>query len=341
MKKICLFLAVCLILSCFAGCSGQPEESEPTSNPSQTAPVEQTEPTQETVPPTTEPPIPQVIGYEITIPEEFVASVSENDRMVYISPDAPEDASAIEIQITPRDESVLLLDPDGYMKRNPLQGTQEYRTVKTELDEVDGIQAMFVDYVIKEDDVFTHFYEYHVVGDRNYMFRFSDSTDDNDWLELFAEAVDTIELLTEDENLEFDYSRLEKYTLDCGIELYAAAGMSEQNAPGFTECLGSREAIILLMQDDKETNDLVGLTLQEYADLVSQANALEQFAKDNYGNLHTSFVSTDGAGMTYFNNLTVHETADSFWVVQMTCSVENQPAYDREFALWATSVKEN
>lgn len=341
MKKICLLLAVCLMLGCIAGCGNDSEETQPSTQLSETTSPTNEIPSEDTVPPTTEPPIPQVIGYEFDVPEKFVASISENDRMVYVSPNAPTDTSAIEVQISTRNEDILLLDSNAYMQMNQLEENQEYHSIDVQLTQIDGIDALFVDYVIQDGGVYTHIYEYHVVGDRNYMFRFSDSTDQNDWLELYEDAVDSIDMLTQDENVVLDYSHLEKYTLDCGINLYAGTGMQEQTASGFTACLGSREAIILLMRDNKEEHDLVGLSLQEYADLVSQANDLDQFTKDNYGNLHASFNSTDSSGVTYFNNLTVHETSDSFWVVQMTCTVENQPKYDREFALWATSVKEN
>ena len=38
--------------------------------------------------------------------------------------------------------------------------------------------------------------------------------------------------------------------------------------------------------------------------------------------------------------ITVKETTDSFWVVQMACSAENQAQYARAFSLWASSVSE-
>ena len=145
-------------------------------------------------------------------------------------------------------------------------------------------------------------------------------------------------MIMENEGIQLDYSGLEKYNLDCGISLYAVAGMEKQSAPGFTEAIGSRKAIIRVMQDNKEKNDLVGLSLQEYADLVAKANDLEPFTQDNHGNLHVNFYSNDTAGVEYYNNLTVKETEDSFWVFQMTCAAEDQASYDREFTIWATSI---
>lgn len=337
MKKLSLLLVLCLILGMLAGCGSQAEETQTTTE--STTPTEttaDTTPTETTVPPTTEPPYVKIIGYELDMLEEFDASVSEDDMLLYVSPDAPEDPSYVLIQIYDRDEGVLELDEAGFMA---LEDTiRDFVSLSLQVTSVDGIEALFADYTLKEEGIYTHIYEYHVVGDRNYMFRFADSTDHNDWLEAYEACVDTINMLTENEGIELDYSHLERYTLECGVKLYAFGGMERQNAPGFTECIGNQRALILVMQDDKEANDLVGLSLQEYADLVSNANELDSFTQDNYGNLHIGFYSSDELGVRYYNNLTVKESGDSFWVFQMTCAADDQATYDREFALWATSI---
>lgn len=339
MKKMSFLLALCLIFGMIAGCGGA-AETEATTEPTETTEVTETTadttPTETTVPPTTEPPYVNIIGYELDMVEEFDASVSEDDQLLYVSPDAPEDPSYVLIQIYDRDEGVLELDEAGFMALE--DSIRDFVSLSLEVTSVDGIEALFADYTLKEEEVYTHIYEYHVVGDRNYMFRFADSTDHNDWLEAYETSAGTINMLTENEGIELDYSHLEQYRLDCGVKLFAFGGMDEQDAPGFTACIGNQRALILVMQDDKEGNDLVGLTLQEYADLVSQANDLDSFTQDNYGNLHIGFYSTDELGVRYYNNLTVKESDDSFWVFQMTCAADDQATYDREFALWATSI---
>lgn len=135
-----------------------------------------------------------------------------------------------------------------------------------------------------------------------------------------------------------DYTGLERYDLDCGIGLYAMAGLQPQNADGFTACLGNPSAIILVMEDDKEANNLAEMNMAEYAALVSQANGLDAFSADSCGNLSVGFDSTDRAGVRYYNCLTVKETEDSFWVFQMTCAAEEREVYEPQFAVWATSI---
>lgn len=340
MKKLSLLLALCLLFGMLAGCGGETEETQATTlatEPTET--TADTTPTETTVPPTTEPPYVNIIGYDLDMLEEFDASVSEDDRLLYVSPDAPEDPSYVLIEIQPRNEEVLELDENGFIALE--ETVRDIVSLSLEVTALDGIEALYADYTIKEEGVYTHIYEYHVVGDKNYMFRFADSTDHNDWLESYAECIDTINMLTENEGIELDYSHLTRYSLECGVKLYAFGGMDQQKAPGFTECIGNQRALILVMRDNKEENDLVGLSLQEYADLVSEANDLESFTQDNYGNLHIGFYSNDELGVRYFNNLTVKESEDSFWVFQMTCAADDQATYDREFSLWATSISFN
>ena len=122
------------------------------------------------------------------------------------------------------------------------------------------------------------------------------------------------------------------------MEIYAEDGMELHDAPGFTACLGNRNVIILLMEDDKESNNLTTMDLNDYAKLLGQTNELEDFKTDIYGNLYTDFYSTDENGIEYYNMLCVKESQDSFWVCQIACMAEDQASYAREFSLWASSL---
>lgn len=341
MKKICLILAVCLILGCLTGCGGDPQPTETTA--ATAAPTQPpTETTAATEPPTTEvtePTVPKIIGYDLDIPEGFEITTSEDDRAIYLSRDNLDDSSIV-IRTQPLDESVLELDEEGFKELQALE--QEYEELELQNVRVDSEDAVFADYVVIRDEQQIHIYEYIVVGsEANYMFQFCDYSDDEIWLEAFEEAAASINLLMENEGIELDYSHLEHYSLPCGISLFAAEGMEPQNAPGFSGCIGSREAIILVMKDNKEENNLTGMSLAQYGDMVSRSNELDPFTQDIYGNLRVSFYNSDSLGLRYFNTLTVKETEDSFWVIQMTCASDNQAAFDREFSLWATSVSGN
>lgn len=335
MKKICLLLTVCLLL-CLGGCGGEEAPVKTGSTQPETTPPTTSAPTEETTEPT-EATVPRIIGYELDIPEGFAVDTSEDDRTIYRCT-LPDDSSSILYRVEPLDESVLELDEAGFQARNTME--QEYEQLRLEQTRVDGQPALFADYVAVRQEERLHIYEYLVVGtEKNYVFQFCDRSEQEQWLDAFAQAAQSINLLMENEGVSLDYSALEYYTLPCGLSLYAAPGMQEQEAPGFSGCIGSREAIILVMKDDKLARNLTGLTLNDYAALVSQANDLEDFTQDNYGNLHVSFYSSDDLGLRYFNALTVKESDECFWVIQMTCIASDQAAYDRAFALWATSIE--
>lgn len=344
MKRFCLILAVCLLILSLTGCGSGAEETtastasetsaEPSVSETTEAPTETTEATE----PPTEPPL-VVIGYDMAFPEGFEPSVVQDDLTVYLSPNAPIDESTVTVAVQECDESVLAWDEDKFLAQQNEETDLFVNDIST--TEIDGFSAVFVDYTVIAESGYIRTLEYHVVATHNYVFTFRDCTDDNDWLEAYGEAVDTINFLLENEGISLDYSSLEYYDLGCGIGMYALPGLQLQDAEGFTACLGSHDAIILVMQDNKEANDLVGLSLQDYADLVSQTNALDLFTQDNYGSLQTSFYSSDETGMQYYNLLTVKETEDSFWVIQYACSADNQATYARDFSLSCSSVAPN
>ena len=282
-----------------------------------------------------EPPI-VVIGYEMDFPEEFEATMVEPELVVYQSPNSPMDSSGITVEVYEADESVLALDEDGFLD-----------TLSEEADafvndimkiEIDGFPALYVDYTVDNGDFYTRTLLYHVVATNSYVFTFTDSTDDNDWMEAYRQCAQTITFILENQGISLDYNGLELYELDCGMSMYAIPGLEVQNAEGFTACLGSHDMIVLVMEDNKETNDLVGLSLEEYAQLVSDTNDLEAFKQDNYGNLQTRFYTTDETGMEYFNMLTVKETEDSFWVFQLACTAREQVELAKNFSLISSSI---
>lgn len=114
MKKISLLLALCLMLSMFTGCTEPAETTVPT-----TLPPETTEPT--TVPTTmpipTDPPDPEVIDYDLTLPEGFEPRVAEEDYFLWVSPTPRLDPSTVIVERIERDESILTMSQNEYFNR--------------------------------------------------------------------------------------------------------------------------------------------------------------------------------------------------------------------------------
>lgn len=375
MKKLSLLLALCLMLSILTGCAGKPAE---TTAPAETiAPVETTTapttlPTETTVPPTEPPAV--VIDFDMVLPEGFEAIVVEDALTVYASPNAPMDYSTVSVEKLAMNEAVLAMTKDEFEgmfelapeetepvettepeettesaeTTEPVETTEPQPELPTEFHlysmtqmEIDGWPALYCDYTLTYETYTAHTYRFEVVVNyNNYVFTFTDTTDTNVWLDEYEDCIPEIDLILDTEGIELDYSSLMRYNIPGGLSIYAENGMEHHKAEGFTGCLGNRSVIILFMADNKETNNLTEMTLDDYADLLCQTNELSHFKYDTYGNLCTSFYSTDETGMEYYNMITVKETTDSFWVVQMACSAENQAQYARAFSLWASSVSE-
>lgn len=376
MKKLSLLLALCLMLTIVSGCSGKPAETTLPQTETTTAPPETTTaPPETTVPPTTLPD-PVVIDFTLDLPEGFEPVVVQDAITVFASPNAPMDTSTITVEKLPMDESVLTMSREEFTSRfeltppdeptepeetgettepeetaDPAETTEPeetapagptgYSLYSMAQMEIDGWPALYCDYTLSYAGYASHVYRFElVVNHNNYVFTFTDDTDSNVWLDSYEDCVLTIHMITDQEGIELDYSGLTHYALDCGLELYAEEGMEKHKAEGFTACLGSRNVIILLMADDKVSNNLTEMDIGDYADLLCQTNALEDFRTDGYRNLYTAFYSTDETGMEYYNVIFVKETENDFWVCQMACLADNQAEYAKPFALWASSITE-
>lgn len=364
MKKISLLLALCLTLTIFAGCSGEPAETTATPPETTTAPVETTTVPPETTVPPTEAPDPVVIDFTLELPEGFEASVVQDAITVFSSPNAPLDTSAITVEVLPMDETVLSMTEDEFASGFELtppdetgeteepeettepgettsSGPEDFTLYSMTQMEIDGWPALYCDYSLSFSGYTSHVYRFEVVVNyNNYVFTFTDDTDTSVWLDSYEDSVLTIDLITDQEGIELDYSGLTRYDLGCGLGLYAEEGMESHKAEGFTACIGSRNVIILVMADDKASNNLTEMDMEDYADLLCQTNDLGTFDWDSYGNLRTAFYSTDETGMEYYNMIVVKETEEDFWVCQMACLAENQAEYAKEFSLWASSISE-
>lgn len=370
MKKLSLLMALCLMLSILTGCGGAPAETtlppQTTAAPVETTTAPTTLPTETTVAPTEPPAV--VIDFDMMLPEGFEAIVVEDALTVYASPNAPMDTSSITVEKLAMNEAVLTMSEDEFeamfklapAETEPSETTEPEETTEpvettepqpqlptgfrlnsmTQM-EIDGWPALYCDYSLTYDGYIAHSYRFEVVVNyNNYVFTFTDTTDTNVWLDEYEECVPEIDLILDVEGIELDYSGLTKYDIPGGVTIFAEEGMESHKAEGFTGCIGSRSVIILFMADDKESNNLTEMDLEGYADLLCQTNELGNFKWDAYGNLSTHFYSTDETGMEYYNVITVKETTDAFWVVQMACSADNQAQYARPFSLWASSVSE-
>lgn len=338
MKQCRRMLALCLLLTILCGCGSDPVQ---TTAPAATTPAA-TLPPETTVPPTE--PAPGSDKFRLELPEGYVLGAEQSDRYTYLSPDAPGDNSTVLVEILPLDESVLTMGTASYKKRIDVTKTEGSDALRFKLidmwdDTVDGYKTVVSEYNLVYEDYISHIFRYEVVTDwANMIFTFTDNTDDNVWLDQFVDCVSTIRLIPNIDGLELDFSDLAIYDLDCGLRIFAQPGLREHEAEGFNDCLGNRDLIILFMADNKQTNHLTDMNLEDYAQLLRQTNDLRSFQRDLYDNLYTSFYTNDDSGAGYFNMIFLKETEEAFWVCQMACTAENQGRYEKEFPRWAASI---
>jgi hypothetical protein len=129
------------------------------------------------------------------------------------------------------------------------------------------------------------------------------------------------------------------YEFDCGASVTAPIGMNPLDAPGYTAALSGLNVAFVLLEENKAAGMLTGYSLTDYANLVQIANSLpSEFSTDACGNLYTTKVSpVEGTDWLYY--ITVHESAESFWLVQFACQESQYSLYEDLFAQWSASLR--
>ena len=141
-----------------------------------------------------------------------------------------------------------------------------------------------------------------------------------------------------DNSVTVDSSNAKQYTLDCGISITAEKGLTESQQPSFTAVLDGRNMAVMFLAESKALMP-AGSTLDDYANLIESGNKLSTpFTEDSDGNLYNSYSRTID-GDDFFYALTVKESPDSFWLIQMSCREKDRAHYEPLFAQWLATVE--
>jgi len=102
----------------------------------------------------------------------------------------------------------------------------------------------------------------------------------------------------------------------------------------FDAAFGNDDVAVFLLEEDYESLGTDSLTLEEYFELVREANAAQNPTeiKDNDGVPYMTFVSAE-TGYIYY--LSACQGEDSFWLMQFCCLEEDYPEYEDLFHEWA------
>ena len=135
-----------------------------------------------------------------------------------------------------------------------------------------------------------------------------------------------------------DTSGLHHYETAGGISFHAARGMKETEIEGMALYMKNTYFLVMVIREPKSGTVLEGMDLSGYAELLAGNNGLEPFVTDPYGTLATvnmaqSYETED----LFFYYVTIHETSDSFWLVQVACPDEMAKNGFEELALWSAT----
>lgn len=116
--------------------------------------------------------------------------------------------------------------------------------------------------------------------------------------------------------------------------------LSENEMVGFTFGMGDKKSVVLGLKEEKSMFESYGLdlTLEEYADLVIEANSLSTTVKYEGG--IPTFTFSKYIDGTYYKYLAATiEGADAFWLIQFACEEGKFDDMYNTFIKYLTTVK--
>ena len=136
-----------------------------------------------------------------------------------------------------------------------------------------------------------------------------------------------------------DTAGLKLYDLNSGVSFHAIGGMDETEIEGMAAYLRNGYFLVMVIQEPK-AGPLENITLEEYGALLSGSNGLEPFVRDIYGTLATVNVAAgESEGEMFFYYVTVHETEESIWLVQVACPDDLAQSNAADLARWSATFR--
>lgn len=133
---------------------------------------------------------------------------------------------------------------------------------------------------------------------------------------------------------------LHLYELDSGVSFHAIKGLDETKIENMAAYLRNGFFLVMVIQEPKTGTALEGVTLEEYGQMLCDANGLAPFTRDIYGTLATVNVAAgESEGEMFFYYVTIHEAKDSFWLVQVACPDDMAQSNAPDLALWSATFR--
>ena len=161
-----------------------------------------------------------------------------------------------------------------------------------------------------------------------------------------SEPEETYELVTvaplEGEALSVNTAGMKEYTMECGLSFFGPSGLKEEKTEAMAGYMKSGYHIVMVIREDKPGTVLVNATAEEYAEMLSSSNGLTPFRYDRYGSLATTYTaeSDEEGNEDFFYYVTVKESEDCFWLIQIVCPVSLSIEGADEIAQWSATFRE-
>ena len=126
-----------------------------------------------------------------------------------------------------------------------------------------------------------------------------------------------------------------------GMSITLTDEFTEMYIEGYTRVYDSRKVAVFALKEGFSLMDgFEDYTLNEYADLVIQANALTSVTPQTVsGLLFFEYDYEDPATQTpYHYDCFVFKSGDAFWTIQFATETKDATAYEAQIFEWASSV---
>ena len=146
----------------------------------------------------------------------------------------------------------------------------------------------------------------------------------------------------EGEILEVDTKGMKEYTMECGLTFFGPSGLKEEKTEAMAGYRKNNYHLVMVIREQKAGTVLENATAEEYAEMLARSNGLKPFQVDRYGNLATTYTAEgyEEAKEDFFYYVTVKDSAECIWLIQIVCPVSISDESVENMAMWSATFRE-
>ncbi len=146
----------------------------------------------------------------------------------------------------------------------------------------------------------------------------------------------------EGEILEVDTKGMKEYTMECGLTFFGPSGLKEEKTEAMAGYMKNNYHLVMVIREQKTGTVLENATAEEYAEMLARSNGLNPFVVDRYGNLATTYTAEgyEEAKEDFFYYVTVKDSAECIWLIQIVCPVSISDESVENMAMWSATFRE-